>query len=169
MEEGKSVASMRAAELVMAGVFLACGALVMWDSKRLGSAWADDGPQAGYFPFYIGLFIVVASAANIFRALNLGEKGRAAFVEWGQLKMVLSVMLPTCVYVALIANPWFGLGIYLASALFIAYFMWRLGKYGPAKIVPVALGVVVFFFLMFEIWFKVPLPKGPIEAALGFS
>lgn len=169
MEEGKSVASMRAAELVMAGIFLAFGALVMWDSKRLGAAWAEDGPQAGYFPFYIGLFIVVASAANIFRALNLGEKGRAAFVEWGQLKMVLSVMLPTCVYVALIANPWYDLGIYLASALFIAYFMWRLGKYGPAKIVPVALGVVVFFFLMFEIWFKVPLPKGPIEAALGFN
>lgn len=168
MEERKAVASMRAAELVMAGVFLAFGALVMWDSKRLGSAWADDGPQAGYFPFYIGLFIVVASAANIFRALNLGEKGRAAFVEWGQLRMVLSVMLPTCVYVALIDNPWFSLGIYLASAVFIAYFMWRLGKYGPAKIVPVALGVVVFFFLMFEIWFKVPLPKGPIEAALGF-
>lgn len=169
MEEGKSVASMRAAELVMAGIFLAFGALVMWDSKRLGAAWAEDGPQAGYFPFYIGLFIVLASAANIFRALNLGEKGRAAFVEWGQLKMVLSVMLPTCVYVALIANPWYDLGIYLASALFIAYFMWRLGKYGPAKIAPVALGVVVFFFLMFEIWFKVPLPKGPIEAALGFN
>ncbi|MCW5593804.1 MAG: tripartite tricarboxylate transporter TctB family protein [Burkholderiales bacterium] len=168
MEENKPVTSMRVAELVMAGLFLAFGALVMWDSRRLGASWADDGPQAGYFPFYIGLLIVVASAANIFRALNLGEKGRKAFVEWGQLRMVLLVMVPTVVYVALIANPWYSLGIYLASALFIAFFMWHLGKYGPAKILPVSLGVVVFFFLMFEIWFKVPLPKGPIEAALGF-
>jgi hypothetical protein len=153
----------------MAGVFLAFGALVMWDSKRLGASWAEDGPQAGYFPFYIGLLIVAASAANIFRALNMGDRGRTAFVEWGQLRMVLSVMVPTAIYVTLIANPVFSLGIYLASAIFIAWFMWRLGKYGPAKIVPVALGVVVFFFLMFEVWFKVPLPKGPIEAALGFN
>jgi hypothetical protein len=168
MEENKPVTSVRVAELVMAALFLAFGAVVMWDSRRLGASWAEDGPQAGYFPFYIGLFIVVGSAANTFRALNLGEKGRAAFVEWGQLRMVLLVMIPTVVYVALIANPWFSLGIYLASAIFIAFFMWHLGKYGAAKIVPVSLGVVVFFFLLFEVWFKVPLPKGPIEAALGF-
>lgn len=169
MEEKKSVASMRTAEVVMACLFLALGALVMWDSRRLGVSWGDDGPQAGYFPFYIGVFIVVSSVVIIFRALNLGEKGRSAFVEWGQLKMVLLVMAPTVVYVALISNPWFSLGIYVASALYIAFFMWHLGKYPWTKIAPVSLGVVVFFFLMFEVWFKVPLPKGPIEAAIGFN
>jgi len=169
MGEKKPVASMRAAELVMAALFVLFGALVMWDTRRLGASWGDDGPEAGYFPFYIGLFIVISSVATIFQTLNLGEKGRAAFVEWGQFKMVLSVMVPTVVYVALIANPWFSLGIYLASAIYIAFFMWHLGKYGWARIAPVSLGVVVFFFVLFEIWFKVPLPKGPIEAALGFS
>ncbi len=169
MEEKKSVASMRAAELAMSAVFLAFGALVMWDSRRLGASWGEDGPQAGYFPFYIGLFIVLSSVVIIFRALNLGEKGRAPFVEWGQLRMVLAVMAPTVVYVALIANPWFGLGIYLASAVYIAFFMKYLGKYPWTKIAPVSIGVVVFFFLMFEVWFKVPLPKGPIEAAIGFN
>jgi hypothetical protein len=44
-----------------------------------------------------------------------------------------------------------------------------LGKYGWAKTVAVSVGVTVVFFLMFEVWFKVPLPKGPIEAALGFA
>jgi hypothetical protein len=169
MEEKKPVASMRTAELVMASLFLAFGALVMWDSRRLGSQWGSDGPQAGYFPFYIGLLIVVSSAALIFRALNLGEKGRDTFVEWGQLRMILTVMIPTVIYVALIANPWFELGIYVASAIFIAFFMFYLGKYGWARIIPVSVGVMFFFFLMFEVWFKVPLPKGPLEAAFGFS
>ena len=45
-----------------------------------------------------------------------------------------------------------------------------LGKYAWWKI---GAGVrrqrCVVFFLMFEIWFKVPLPKGPLEAALGFG
>jgi len=168
MQENQPVASVRTAELVMAGLFLAFGALVMWDTRRLGVSWGDDGPQAGYFPFYIGLFIVVSSVANILRAINLGDKGRKAFVEWGQLRMVLLVMIPTAVYAALIANPWYSLGIYLSSAIYIAFFMWYLGKYSWAKIAPVSLGVVVFFFMMFEIWFKVPLPKGPIETALGF-
>jgi putative tricarboxylic transport membrane protein len=169
MEDNKPVTSMRVAELVMAGIFLAFGALVMWDSRRLGSQWGADGPQAGYFPFYIGLAIVISAAAIIFRALNLGERGRAAFVEWGQLRMILTVMIPTVIYVGLIANPWFGLGIYVASAAFIAFFMWHLGKYRWARIVPVSLGVMFFFFLMFEVWFKVPLPKGPLEAAFGFG
>ena len=168
MEGKKAVTSMRVAELVMGGIFLAFGALVMWDTRRLGASWGDDGPQAGYFPFYIGLFIVLSAVAIMFRAANLGEKGRDAFVAWGQLRMVFLVMAPTVVYVALIANPWFSLGIYAASAIYIAFFMWYLGKYKWRKIAPVSLGVVVFFFFMFEVWFKVPLPKGPIEALIGF-
>ena len=170
MEAGDNpVTSMRVAEFVMAALFLVFGAVIMWDSQRLGAAWASDGPQAGYFPFYIGLIIVVSSLVILAQAMRLGQKGKSAFVKRGELRMVLSVLSPTVVYVALIANPWLGLGIYLASALFIAWFMWRLGGYGPLKIVPVSIGVVVFFFFLFEIWFKVPLPKGPIEAALGFS
>lgn len=169
MEQNKPVASVRTAELVMAGIFLVFGAIVMWDSRRLGASWGDDGPQAGYFPFYVGLLIVASSAANIFRALNLGEKGRKGFVEWGQLRMVLVVMIPTIIYVGLMDNPWYSLGMYESSVLFIAFFMYFVGKYRWAKIVPVALGVVVFFFVMFEVWFQVPLPKGPIEALFGFN
>lgn len=170
MEGGdRPVTSLRVAEIVMGALFLAFGAVIMWDSQRLGASWGSDGPQAGYFPFYIGLFIVVSSVAILVQALRLGQKGESAFVKRSELRMVLAVLMPTVVYVALIANPWFNLGIYVASALYIAWFMWRLGNYGPLKIVPVSLGVVVFFFLMFEIWFKVPLPKGPLEAALGFG
>jgi len=80
MEEGdKAVTSLRAAEVVMAGLFLVFGAVVMWDSQRLGAAWGSDGPQAGYFPFYIGLFIVIASGANLLQAFRMGEKGAHAF------------------------------------------------------------------------------------------
>jgi hypothetical protein len=55
------------------------------------------------------------------------------------------------------------------SIIFIAFFMRHLGKYGWAKIAAVSVGTMTAFFLMFEIWFKVPLPKGPIEALLGFQ
>jgi hypothetical protein len=168
-KEDRAVGSVRTWEAIVAALFLAFAALVVWDSRRLGAQWGSDGPQAGYFPFYIGVIILVASAINLWSALNSGERGREPFVMWGQLKMILIVMVPSFVYVALIANPWMGLGIYVASAIFIVFFMRYLGKYGWAKTVSVSVGTMVVFFFMFEIWFKVPLPKGPLETALGFN
>jgi putative tricarboxylic transport membrane protein len=168
-QQERAVGSMRAWEIGAAVFFLAVGALVVFDSRRLGAGWAPDGPQAGYFPFYIGLLICVASIFNLVGAVNSGDKGRKAFVYRGQMKGVLTVMIPCTVYVLLIQNPLFALGIYEASAIFIAAFMRVLGKYGWGKAILVPLAVMVVFFLMFEIWFKVPLPKGPIEHLFGFN
>ena len=76
-----------------------------------------------------------------------------------QLKQVLSVLLPSAVYVGAIML----LGLYLASALFIALFMIVLGKYPVLKSIVIGVLVNVVFFAMFEIWFKVPLYKGALE------
>ena len=167
-QQDRAVGSVRLWEMIVAIGFLAFGALVVWDSRRLGSQWASDGPQAGYFPFYIGLIICIASAINLLRAFNLGAAGRKPFVMWSQLRMVLTVMIPCAVYVVLIANPVYSLGIYEASAIFIALFMRLLGKYSWSKAAAVSVGTMIVFFLMFEVWFQVPLPKGPLEALLGY-
>jgi hypothetical protein len=167
MQENKAVGSVRAWEFLVAALFLVFGAVVVWDSRRLGAQWGSDGPQAGYFPFYIGVIICISAVVVLYNAVV--KSSREPFVLWGQLRMILIVMLPSFLYVALIANPWYSLGIYVASALFIAFFMRYLGKYQWPKIAAVSVGTMVAFFLMFEIWFKVPLPKGPLEAALGFG
>ena len=166
--QDRAVGSVRTWDAVVAVLFFIFGAVVVWDSRRLGSEWASDGPQAGYFPFYIGLAICIASLANFIIALGSGKKGAKPFVTWEQTKMVLTVMLPSAIYVGLISNPVYSLGIYEASVIFIAFFMRYLGKYSWPKIAGVSIAVMTVFFLMFEVWFKVPLPKGPIEALLGF-
>jgi putative tricarboxylic transport membrane protein len=163
--EDKAASSVKTMEIVVAAIIFLLGAVVMNDSVRLGYKWADDGPQAGYFPFYIGLIICIASVANIVAAVRKAGLGDKVFVTRGQLKLVMAVLVPTVVYTLLI-KP---LGIYLASALFIGFFMKFLGKYGALKIALVSLGTVVVFFVLFEIWFKVPLPKSFIEAALGWA
>ena len=155
----------RTAEIVVAGFIFLLGAIVIYDSVRLGARWGDDGPQAGYFPFYIGLILCASSAVNLVLAmLNRRDKDRT-FVEVGQLKLVLTVLMPSAIYVALIGWT----GIYLASAVFVAFFMRWLGKYPWWKVAAVSIGNSVAFFLIFEIWFKVPLPKGPLEALLGLN
>lgn len=150
-------------EVAVAAVILALGALVIWDSRRLGASWASDGPQAGYFPFYIGVLLVLASLINLVKALR--DPFIRTFLTAGQGKQVLLILIPLIGYVALI--QW--LGIYVASTLYIAVFMLWLGKYGIVKALLVSFGVSVAFFLMFEVWFKVPLIKGPLEAAFGLA
>src|SRR6266853_6089180 len=149
MEKGeqRSAASVKAVELGVAAVIFLFGALVVYDSVRVGAKWGDDGPQAGYFPLYVGLLICFASAAILVRALRDPVLAAESFVSRDELKKILTVLVPTVVYVALIAP----LGFYLASTLYIAYFMWFLGKYSWAKIAPVSIGVSVAFFLIFEI------------------
>src|SRR5262245_9644815 len=153
----------KSAEVVAAALFLSIGAIVMWDSVRLGADWADDGPQAGYFPFYIGLLICLSAVVNF--AMAVSAKKNGTFVEVEQLKLVLTVLVPSAIYVALIG--W--LGIYVSSILFIGFFMRWLGKYDWWKLAAVSVGNSVFFFVVFEIWFKIPLPKGPIEALLRLN
>jgi hypothetical protein len=155
----------KSAETAVAALFFVLGALVMWDSARLGARWAEDGPQAGYFPFYIGLLICVASSVNLVAGLRLKGEANGSFVETGQLALVLVVLLPAAIYVGLIG--W--LGIYFTSAVFIAFFMRWLGKYAWWKVAAVSIGTSVVFYLIFESWFLVPLPKGPLEEMLGLG
>ena len=163
--------STRTAEIAVALVLLAVSALVMFDSYRLGARWGDDGPQSGYFPFYIGLLLGISSLATLIRVF-IAESRRAdqfrgasapqerQFVSFGQLKLVFSVLLPACVYVLGVQL----VGMYVASALYITLFMRWLGHYSWAKSVAIGFAVSASIFLMFEVWFKVPLYKGAFDA-----
>jgi hypothetical protein len=163
--EGRAAFRQTSAELVVAALFFLLGAIVIYDSWRLGAGWSEDGPQAGYFPFYIGLLVCAASAVNFGQALLAKRDREKAFVEVGALKLVLSVLVPAAIYVGLIGWT----GIYVASTVFIAFFMRWLGKYAWWKVAAVSIGNSVVFFLIFEYWFKVPLPKGPLESLLGLG
>src|SRR3546814_9699971 len=87
--------------------------------------WSEYGPESGYFPFYIGLAMVVASLSTI--AITLFSKNRSArsFVERGQLTDVMKVLIPAAVFVGSIGF----IGIYVASALFIGAFMRWIGRF----------------------------------------
>lgn len=152
------------AEVGVALLFVALGALVIVDSARVGAGWADDGPQAGYFPFYVGALMVVAGVANLLIAMRSRWLLGGPFVSRVGLGHVLHVLVPTAIFAGLIAL----LGMYVAAAIFIAWFMLRHGRFRWAAAALVALGVPLVLFLVFERWFLVPLPKGPLEAMLGF-
>jgi hypothetical protein len=151
-------------DLVVAALIFALGALVVFESVRLGAGWGNDGPGAGYFPFYIGLLICICSFAVFVQSLLKGKADRAVFVNEEQFKLVLVVLIPTTAYAI---GVWL-IGMYVPSALFIVLFMRIAGHYTWLHSTAVGAGVSVAAFVMFEIWFKIPLPKGPVEALIGF-
>jgi len=151
------------AEVVVALLFAAVGGLAVSEGLRLGNGWGFDGPQAGYFPFWVGLLLIFASGVTLVQALRRRSEDRL-FVTWPRLFMVFRVLGPAAVYGAAI----FLVGIYAASAGLVLWFMRGLGGFPLRQAVPVAAALVAVTFLVFEIWFLVPLPKGPLEHALGF-
>jgi putative tricarboxylic transport membrane protein len=160
----RTIVSTRTMEIVVAILFLVVGAIVMMDSMRIGAGWIDpDGPQAGYFPFRMGAIMSIASIVVLVQAVLARGAGRS-FVDRHALKQVLLVLLPAAVYVVAVNF----VGMYVSSAIYIAAFMMYMGGYKWHLSAAIGLAVVLVLFFMFEIWFLVPLPKGPIEDMLGF-
>lgn len=153
----------RGPELGVAAFLFGLSMLAISDSLRVGIGWADDGPMSGYFPFYIGVLLAASSGWILISQLRRWHSDRTEFASQQQIGLVVAVLVPMVVYVALI----FGIGIYIASTLLIAYFMLRYGKYKPKLALPVAVAVPLLFYAVFEMWFLVPLPKGPFEHWLG--
>jgi Tripartite tricarboxylate transporter TctB family len=153
-------------EAAVAFLILILGITVATGSWKLGAGWTTDGPGAGYFPFYIGVLMCVASLGVMYQALFSKEKNTDIFVDNEQLKLVLSVLVPACVYVLGVQF----LGLYVASVIYIALFMVILGKFSKIKSAFISITVIVLFFFMFEVWFKVPLFKGSLDplAFLGY-
>lgn len=151
----------RTLEAGLALLIAAFGLVVIYGSVKAGINWGAEGPRAGFFPFYVGIAIVVASAVNLWSAQR--EDDGRLFAEWGQLRQVMSVVVPTAIYVG--AMPF--IGLYVASTLFIAWFMRWLGGYRWLTTLAVAVGMPLVTYLVFERWFLVPLPKGPLEEWLG--
>ena len=150
-------------ELGVALALMALALVVIGDSLRVGAGWAEDGPKAGYFPFYIGMALLGASGWTAFTQLRRWQRIEV-FAERAQLRSVAAVMGPMVVHVLLIKV----IGLYVASALLIGWFMHRHGEHRLVTklVVPVAVPLVVF--VVFERWFLVPLPKGPLEALFGY-
>ena len=156
-DDGRSVVSTRTMEAVVAALLFAFGATFVYQSVQLGFRWGTEGPQSGFFPFYVALIICGSSLTVFVNALR-GKAGRRdeSFVGRSQLWKVMQVLIPAGIFVLGVQL----IGIYVSSVIYIALFMRFLGKYSWVKSVLIAAIICVALFFMFEIWFQVPLYKG---------
>ena len=162
MTEGQGVGpAQRSVEIGVTIATALFGAIIIVGSMQVGIGWGAEGPQSGFFPFYLGVIIIGSSAVNLLEAAR--KTSEKTFADWSQLRQVLAITIPTAVYVAVI--PW--VGIYVSSVFLIALFMMWLGNYRAWYAFALSAAIIIATYLTFEKWFLVPLPKGPFEDFLG--
>jgi hypothetical protein len=149
---------------VVCGLFLAVvAAVVLVEGLRLGIGWSTDGPQPGFFVFYLGIALLASATGAVVLAIRR-DSATKPFVSLGQLRSVATVFLPALLMVGLTH----AVGLYVSGALYLATYMRWIGRHSWALTALVAIAIPVATFLVFEVWFLVPLPKGPLETRLGY-
>src|SRR3546814_17294456 len=115
--------SVRTLEIAVAAALMALSAVIMYDSWRTGARWGADGPQDGYFPFYVALLMLISAGMVLLRGLTLAGP-RSRIVQPSPFRPVLAPFVPSLVYVVFAAYP----AVYLAAAVYLAYFMSFVGR-----------------------------------------
>ena len=163
-QESTPFISRFAVENAFALFTLAFGAAIIHGALEFSIGWGDIGPEAGYFPFRVGTLIVLASLVNLARAI-VRRKALAAEVfltrEQGRHVAVFAVPVIALVGVAV------GLGIYVATALYLLFMVGFVARHRSWVTIVVSLGTPLVLFLLFEYVFLTPLLKGPLENWLG--
>jgi hypothetical protein len=153
---------MRAADLITASVLMLLGGVVLVDAVRLGIGWGTDGPKSGFFPFWLATIMLLACGAIIAQAVRRASD--KPFVTRQQLRPVLKVLCPAAGMVLLTQF----LGLYVASALYLGFYMRWVGRHSWLAVITLSIGIPIATFVIFEKWFLVPMPKGPLETWLGY-
>jgi hypothetical protein len=159
---------MRRADLVTAAFLIVLGGVVIADAARLGFGWGDEGPRSGFFPFWLAALLTAIGAILMGQAWR--RRSAQPFATRKQLGSVCRVLLPMAGFIVVMdpPGPWTGLGLYVSAALYLGFYMRWVGRHRWPAVVLVSVAVPVLTFVIFEQWFLVPMPKGPLEAWLGY-
>lgn len=162
---GKTGVTVCMAEIVVSLLTSIIGIVIIYGSFELGIGWTSVGPAGGYFPFYIGLIMLLSSLGTL--GFALFKRSGKIFSTGEEFMRMLGVFSPMCLYGILM--PF--IGMYISSGLFIAWFMWREKKidnngnikrtYAIWKVAAMGIGVPVAVYFIFEYWFQINLYAGP--------
>ena len=149
---------MRKADIIVALGLMAVGLLALGDAVRIGFGWGMSGPKSGFFPFYMGLGIVISTFFILLKAIKIYKKegmGKPLIAKGG-LTQILWVLLPA-VGVVLLTEL---LGLHLATVLYLGFYMGVVGRIHWGKVILLSLLVPFVIYVLFDKIFLIPLPEG---------
>ena len=156
---------MKLMDRLVAGLLFFVGIGVAWKSTELPiGILPKEGPGGGFLPFWLSVGISVISAGVVIQSYIGGSSGEDAedaaagsqFISWEGFVEILRVGIPALVMILLTST----ISIYFASAVFVFYCLYFVGRHGLSVSLSVATGVPVGIFFIFENFLIIPLPKG---------
>jgi len=149
---------MRKAEIWVSLAFMLLGIIVIADSIRLGFMWGMSGPESGFFPFYLGVGVVISSVIVFYNNFTLYRKEGAGkpLMPPGALKPILWVVIPSTAMVLITEL----VGLHIAAALYLVFYMRVVGKIGWVTTLLVSIISPLTLYITFDMLFLIPLPQG---------
>jgi len=149
---------MRKAEIWVSLAFALLGVIVIADSIRLGFMWGMSGPESGFFPFYLGVGVVISSGIVFFNAFTQYKKEGAGkpLMPPGALKSILWVLIPSTGMVVIMEL----VGLHIAAAIYLGFYMRAVGKIGWVTTLLVSIISPLSLYITFDKLFLIPLPQG---------
>jgi hypothetical protein len=144
--------------MVVSLLFMLLGVIVIVDSVRLGFMWGRTGPASGFFPFYLGVGVVIASLIVLLNAVKQFRKQGEGkpLMPPGALKPILWVVIPSTAMVAITEL----VGLHIAAALFLLFYMRVVGKIGWGTTLLIGIIAPLSLYITFDKLFLIPLPAG---------
>ncbi len=149
---------MRKADILVALLLMFIGLVVIVDSVRLGFKWGMNGPESGFFPFYLGVGTIVC-AILVMRKVAIQYKKEGAgkrLMPAGALNSILWVLVPATVMIAMTEL----VGLHIAAALYMGFYMRAVGKIRWTTTILISIIVPLSLYIAFDKLFLVPLPQG---------
>lgn len=148
---------MKRAEVLVALGLLVVALVVLSHAIRLGPGWGEDGPRAGFFPFWLAVVLGVSSLYVLVQGLRPrgGAEARPFFSPGGR-RLVLTVFLPMAGAIALFEV----VGFYIAALIYLVVYIRLTGRQSWSLTLAVGILFPLITFFVFERWFLILLPKG---------
>ena len=134
-------------------------AVAMFDTRKgalpdpVGGA--PGGLSGGFYPFWSAAVMLVFGALVVFRSLTIPQPAQGVFRDRQSVTSVLWLAVPMILAAALIPT----LGFYVMTALYMGFFAAAIGHYRWRWVAAIAIAFPAVIYLIFEIGFRVTLPK----------
>lgn len=149
---------MRRANIFVALGMMLVGIISLGDAIRLGFGWGMSGPEAGFFPFYMGLGILICTIFIVIKGIKTYRKDGPGkpLIQEGGLVQILWILIPA-IGVFLLTEL---IGLHLATIFYLAFNIRVLGKMSWVKVILISVLVPLSMFIIFDKVFLIPLPEG---------
>ncbi len=163
--------TVRTAELVMAIAMALVSIGFMYKSQQgLAIGWLPEkGPGSGAWPFWLSAGMLLSCIWTIvrwFKRTTPQSRSRDPYVGASELRIIGITIL--ALFGLLLLSQF--IGMYIAIALFLLFYLRFLGSHGWNLTLTLALLTPTFLFFFFEWALRIPLPHGwsePLFVSLG--